>query len=338
MFGIGTKKIGMDLGTKNTLIYTKNKEIVLREPSVVVKNKEKGDFIEFGEKAHRMIGRTPYPLVSIQPIVRGVIADFETTTKMIEQFIKEASKQAGSSWNKITLLIGVPVGFTAVDKQALIEAAQQAGAHEVLTIEEPLAAAIGANLPVMEPKGCMVVDIGGGTTEVAVISLNGIVSSESIKVAGNTMDQAIVQYIRNVRNLIIGERTAETIKINIGYVLLRTEVERNAKMDINGRDLLTGLPKTIEVSSEEIEGVLKDSMTAIIESVKRTLEQTPPELAADIIECGIVLTGGGALLKNMDNAIASATEVPVTVADNPLDCVAIGTGKAMDNLNRTLLQ
>ncbi|HSP21790.1 MAG TPA: rod shape-determining protein [Planococcus sp. (in: firmicutes)] len=334
MFGIGTKDVGIDLGTANTLVFIKNKGIVLREPSVVAKNTNTDEIVAVGNEARNMIGRTPGSIVAIRPMKDGVIADFDTTTAMIQYYLKSAMKQSGMSWSKPNVMICVPSGITSVEKRAIINAARQAGAREAFTIEEPFAAAIGANLPVWEPMGSLIVDIGGGTTEVAVISLGGIVNSESIRVAGDAMDVAITQFIRKTYNLTIGERTAEAIKIEIGSARTVTEAEKNVKMDIRGRDLLTGLPKTIDVSAEEIAEALKESVASIIEGVRLTLEKTPPELSADVMERGIVLTGGGALLKNLDKVIADHTEMPVFIADNPLDCVAIGTGKALDNINQ----
>ncbi|MTD29683.1 rod shape-determining protein [Planomicrobium sp. YIM 101495] len=334
MFGIGSKDVGIDLGTANTLVFIKNKGIVLREPSVVAKNTSTGEIVAVGNDARNMIGRTPGSIVAIRPMRDGVIADYDTTTAMIQYYLKEAMKASGGTWKKPNVMICVPFGITSVEQRAIIDASRQAGAREAFTIEEPFAAAIGANLPVWEPTGSMVVDIGGGTTEVAVISLGGIVTSESVRVAGDSMDQAIIQYIRKTYNLTIGERTAEAIKMEVGAARVTTDAEKKAKMDIRGRDLLTGLPKTIEITAEEIAEALKESVFAIIDGVKKTLETTPPELSADVMERGIVLTGGGALLKNLDKVIADVTQIPVIIADEPLDCVAIGTGKALDNIDQ----
>nr|WP_154749544.1 rod shape-determining protein [Planomicrobium sp. YIM 101495] len=334
VFGIGSKDVGIDLGTANTLVFIKNKGIVLREPSVVAKNTSTGEIVAVGNDARNMIGRTPGSIVAIRPMRDGVIADYDTTTAMIQYYLKEAMKASGGTWKKPNVMICVPFGITSVEQRAIIDASRQAGAREAFTIEEPFAAAIGANLPVWEPTGSMVVDIGGGTTEVAVISLGGIVTSESVRVAGDSMDQAIIQYIRKTYNLTIGERTAEAIKMEVGAARVTTDAEKKAKMDIRGRDLLTGLPKTIEITAEEIAEALKESVFAIIDGVKKTLETTPPELSADVMERGIVLTGGGALLKNLDKVIADVTQIPVIIADEPLDCVAIGTGKALDNIDQ----
>lgn len=330
MFGFGAKDIGIDLGTANTLVFMKGKGIVLREPSVVAKNTQTNDIVAVGVNARNMIGRTPGSIVAIRPMKDGVIADFETTSRMIEDFMKKGLRAAGSSWSKPNVMICVPYGITSVEQRAVIDAAKQAGARDAVTIEEPFAAAIGANLPVWEPTGSMVVDIGGGTTEVAVISLGGIVTSESVRVAGDAMDQAITSYIRKMYNLTIGERTSEAIKMEIGSALVIGDEE---KMEIRGRDLVTGLPKTIEITSKEIADALRESITTIIDGVKRTLEKTPPELSADIMERGIMLTGGGALLKNLDKVISDETNMPVFIAEEPLDCVAVGTGMALDHLN-----
>lgn len=330
MFGFGSRDVGIDLGTANTLVFIKGKGIVLREPSVVAKNTNNGDIVAVGKDARNMIGRTPGSIVAIRPMKDGVIADFDITTAMIQYYLKEALKVAGVSWKKPNVMICVPYGITSVEQRAVIDAARQAGARDAVTIEEPFAAAIGSNLPVWEPTGSMVVDIGGGTTEVAVISLGGVVTSESVRVAGDAMDHAITSYIRKMYNLTIGERTAEAIKMEIGSAKVIDNIE---KMEIRGRDLVTGLPKTIEISSKEIAEALRESVAAIIDGVKKTLEQTPPELSADVMERGIVLTGGGALLKNLDKVISDETSMPVFIAENPLDCVAIGTGMALDHLN-----
>ena len=330
MFGLGNKDVGIDLGTANTLVFVKGKGIVLREPSVVAKNTKTGDIVAVGNDAKNMIGRTPGSIVAIRPMKDGVIADFEITTAMIQYYLKEAMKVSGSNWKKPNVMICVPYGITSVEQRAVIDASRQAGAKEAFTIEEPFAAAIGASLPVWEPTGSMVVDIGGGTTEVAVISLGGIVTSESVRVGGDAMDYSIIAYIRKVYNLTIGERTAEQIKVEIGTARAEGPTET---MEIRGRDLVTGLPKTIEITSEEISKSLGEAIASIVDGVKKTLEQTPPELSADVMERGIVLTGGGALLRNLDKVISDETKMPVFIAENPLDCVAIGTGKALDNID-----
>jgi rod shape-determining protein MreB len=288
------------------------------------------NIVAVGNDAKNMIGRTPGNVVALRPMKDGVIADFETTAAMMKYHIRQATKANGLFSGKPFVMVCVPSGITAVEKRAVIDATRQAGAKDAYPIEEPFAAAIGANLPVWEPTGSMVVDIGGGTTEVAIISLGGIVTSQSIRVAGDEMDDAIVTYIRKNYNLMIGERTSETIKMEVGSA---GDPEGIDNMEIRGRDLLTGLPKTIEITPKEIAVALKDTVYAIVEAVKSTLEKTPPELAADIMDRGIVLTGGGALLRNLDKVISEETKMPVLIAENPLDCVAIGTGKALDHIN-----
>lgn len=331
MFGIGTRDLGIDLGTANTLVYVKGKEIVVREPSVVALQTDTKQIVAVGNEAKNMIGRTPGNVVALRPMKDGVIADYETTAVMMKYYINQAIKNKGMFARKPYVMVCVPSGITAVEERAVIDATRQAGARDAYTIEEPFAAAIGANLPVWEPTGSMVVDIGGGTTEVAIISLGGIVTSQSIRVAGDEMDDAIIQYIRKNYNLLIGERTSEAIKVEIGSAGYPEEHET---MEIRGRDLLTGLPKTIEISSAEISNALSDTVAAIVDSVKNTLEKTPPELAADIMDRGIVLTGGGALLRNLDKVISEETNMPVLIAENPLDCVALGTGKALDHIDQ----
>lgn len=331
MFGFGTKDLGIDLGTANTLVYIKGKGVVLREPSVVAYHTDTKEIVAVGNDAKNMIGRTPGNVVALRPMADGVIADFDTTAKMMKYYINQALKVKGAGFGrKPYVMISVPSGITAVEERAVIDATRQAGARDAYTLEEPFAAAIGANLPVWEPTGSMVVDIGGGTTEVAIISLGGIVTSQSIRVAGDDMDDAIITYIRKNYNLMIGERTSELIKIEIGSA---SEPENIENMEIRGRDLLTGLPKTIEISAQEITEALKDTVNAIVDAVKNTLEKTPPELAADIMDRGIVLTGGGALLNNLDRVISEETNMPVIIAENPLDCVAIGTGLALDHID-----
>lgn len=323
--------MGIDLGTANTLVYVKGKGVVVREPSVVALHTDSGLIEAVGGPAKNMIGRTPGNIVAVRPMKNGVIADFETTATMMKYFINQAQKQRSIFSRKPSVMVCVPSGITAVEKRAVEDATKQAGAREAYTIEEPFAAAVGADLPVWEPTGSMVVDIGGGTTEVAIISLGGIVTSQSIRIAGDDMDEAIIQYVKKTYNLMIGERSAESLKIQIGSAGGSEETE-NAKMEVRGRDLLSGLPKTIEISGKEIASALSDSVNQIVEAVKVTLEKTPPELAADIMDRGIVLTGGGALLKNLDHVLSDETKMPVMVAENPLDCVAIGTGRSLENL------
>lgn len=330
MFGGFTKDLGIDLGTANTLVYVKGRGIIVREPSVVALRTDTKTIEAVGESAKKMIGRTPGNIRAVRPMKDGVIADFDTTATMIRYFIRQAQKQRWLFPRHPNVMVCVPSGITAVEKRAVEDATKQAGAREAYTIEEPFAAAIGADLPVWEPTGSMVVDIGGGTTEVAVISLGGIVTSRSIRIAGDEMDEAIIQYIKRTYNLMIGERTAETLKIEIGSAL---NTDKADTLEIRGRDLVSGLPKTMSVTSIEITESLSDTVNAIVDAVKVTLEKCPPELSADIMDRGIVLTGGGGLLRNLDRLLARETGMPVMVAENPLDCVAIGTGRALENIH-----
>ncbi len=322
MFGID---IGVDLGTANVLVYEKKKGIVLREPSVVAVNRDTGEILAVGEEAKRMIGRTPGNIAAIRPLRDGVIADYNVTESMLRYFIE---KVVGHSFVfRPRIMICVPSGVTTVEKRAVQEAAEQAGARRTQLIEEPMAAAIGAGLPVEDAKGSMVVDIGGGTTDVAVISLGGIVLSASLRVAGDKFDEAIIAYVRKQFNILIGERTAEDVKIQVGAAYPEA---RDAKMDIKGRDLYTGLPKNITVTTAQIAEALEGPVSAIVDCVKKVLEDTPPELSADIMDHGIVLTGGGAMLYGLDARLRHQTGIPTMLADDPLSCVAIGTGKALD--------
>jgi rod shape-determining protein MreB len=328
---IFSKDLAIDLGTANTLIYLEGKGIVLREPSVVAV-KDEGRYkkvVAIGEEAKKMIGKTPGTIKAIRPLREGVIADFEVTEAMIRYFIQKVHNR--SYFVKPRIIISVPSGTTQVERRAVKESAESAGAREVYLIEEPMAAAIGAGLPVAEPVACMVVDIGGGTTEVAVISLGGIVVSHSIKVAGDKIDEAIVYYIKRKYNLLIGEATAEQVKIQVGDVLPQ---EPYPEMEIKGRDLITGVPKTITITSKEVQEAIKEPVDLIIQAIKQVLEATPPELAADLVDRGIMLTGGGALLKNLDKLISQETGLKVSVAEEPLLCVALGAGKALDNLDK----
>ncbi|MCG8538905.1 MAG: rod shape-determining protein [Clostridia bacterium] len=326
-FNIFSKDMGIDLGTANTLVNLKGNGIVVREPSVVAIQEDTKDVLAVGLEAKKMIGRTPGNIIAIRPLKDGVIADFDTTQSMLKYFIKRAYPKSSMLFRP-RVLVCVPSGVTEVEKRAVIEATEQAGAKEAYLIEEPMAAAIGAGLPVAEPTGSMVVDIGGGTTEIAIISLGGIVTSKSIRIGGDEMDEAIVYYIKKEYNLMIGERTAEETKITIGSAFPKIKEE---KMEIRGRDLVTGLPKTHIVTSTEVLNALKEPVNSIIEGIKITLEKTPPELAADVMEHGIMLTGGGALLDGLDRLIKEETGMPVTIAEEPLDCVAIGTGVALEN-------
>ncbi len=336
LFSGFVKDMGIDLGTANTLVYIKGKDIVTREPSVVAIQTNTNQVLAVGEEAKKMIGRTPGNIVAIRPLKDGVIADFDTTQSMLKYFIKKASSKR--SFLQPRVVICVPSGVTEVEKRAVEEAAIHAGARDAYLIEEPMAAAIGAGLPVQEATGSMIVDIGGGTTEVAIISLGGIVTSKSIRIGGDELDESIVSYIKREYSLMIGERTAEEVKISIGTANKNTP---ETKMAITGRDLISGLPKTINVSSKEIYEALKEPVYNILEAIKSTLEKTPPELASDVMELGIMLTGGGALLDGIDQLIKDETGMPVHIAENPLDCVAKGTGEALnsiDVLRKTLSQ
>ena len=329
MFGIGTKNIGIDLGTANTIVYAENKGIVLREPSVVAKNTKTGEVVSVGSEARDMIGRTPASIVAIRPMKDGVIADYDTTVSMMKYYIEKA---VGSKTAKPYVMVCVPSGVTEVEKRAVIDATRVAGAKDAYVIEEPFAAAIGAGLPVMDPTGSMVVDIGGGTTDVATISLGGIVSSRSIRMAGDKIDDSIIYYVRKNYNLLIGERTAEQLKINVASASVEAAKELDSQT-IRGRDLVTGLPKTIEIRPEDVAEAIQEVVQEIITAIKETLEETSPEIAADVIDHGIVLTGGGALLRHLPDVISEATKVPVFVAQDPRDCVAVGTGESLKSID-----
>ena len=327
-FGLFYKQLGIDLGTANTLVCVKGKGIVVREPSVVAID-DKGRVLAVGSDAKKMIGKTPGQIRAIRPLKDGVIADFDITQKMIKHFINKAVP----NMNFLTgakIVIGIPSQVTEVEKRAVYEAALSAGAKDAFLIEEPMAAAIGADLPITEATGSMIVDIGGGTTEIAVISLGGIVTSRSIRIAGDELDDSIVNYVRKKYSLMIGERTAENIKMSIACAIVP---EQEEFYEITGRNLVTGLPNTLQLKSSEIFEAIKEPIVAIVEGVKLTLEKTPPELASDIYQSGIVLAGGGALLKNLDLLLMKETGMPVRIAENPLDCVAIGTSKAVESFN-----
>lgn len=329
VLNFGSKNIGIDLGTANTNVFVEGKGIVLREPSVVAKDINTGEIVTVGEEARNMIGRTPGSIIAIRPMKNGVIADFNITAEMMKYYIKKA---VGKRTSKPYVVVCVPSSVTEVEKRAVIDATRLSGAKDAYIIEEPFAAAIGAGLPVMDPTGSMVVDIGGGTTDVATISLGGIVSSRTIRLAGDRMDEVIIHYIRKKYNLLIGERTAEQIKMEIGCASVEKAVEYGT-MDIRGRDLLTGLPQTIEISAVDVAEAIQEVVEGIVIAVRETLEETSPEISADVIDHGIVLTGGGALLKNISDVIAEETDVPVFVANEPLDCVAIGTGDALKHID-----
>ena len=331
LFGLGmTKDLGIDLGTANTLVFAKGKGIVLREPSVVAINNLTKKALAVGAEAKQMIGRTPGNIVAIRPLKDGVIADFDTTQTLLKKFIDKVTNKGAFTSPRI--IVCFPSGVTEVEKRAIEEATKQAGARDVILMEEPMAAAIGAGLPVDEPTGSMIVDIGGGTTEVAVVSLGGIVTSKSLRVAGDELDQAIINYVKKEYNLMIGERTAEQVKMQLGSAF-KIEGEEDEVMEIKGRDLVTGLPKIVEINEGQIRDALKEPVAAIIESIKTTLEKTPPELAADIMDKGIMLAGGGAALRGLDLLINHETHMPIHIAESPLDCVALGAGKALEKFD-----
>jgi rod shape-determining protein MreB len=331
LYGLFSNDLSIDLGTANTLVYVRGKGIVCCEPSVVAVhkgNRNTNRVLAVGKEAKEMLGRTPGNIVAIRPLKDGVISDFEVTEAMLSYFIRKVHNR--KAFVRPRIIVAVPFGITQVEKRAVRESATSAGAREVYLVEEPVAAAIGAGLPITEPSGNMIVDIGGGTTEVAIISLAGIVYSTSIRVAGDKMDEAIIQHLKRKYNLLIGERTAELIKISIGSA---TPASDDESMLVKGRDLVAGIPKTIEISSEEIRKALGDPINSIVEAVRMTLERTPPELSADIIDKGIVLAGGGALLTNIDDLLREETGLPVIVAEDPLSCVALGCGKILEELD-----
>ncbi len=325
--GLLSNDMGMDLGTANCLIYIKDKGIVLREPSVVALDRDTGEVKAVGSKAKQMLGRTPANIIAVRPMKNGVIADFEVTQAMIKYFIR--SVHTRKSLLRPRIVIGIPSDITGVERRAVEDAAKQAGARDVYLIEEPMASAMGADLPINEPHASMIVDIGGGTTEVAVISLGGMVVAKSIDIAGDELTDCIVQYFRKKHNLIIGETTAEDVKINIGSVYPQ---EEEKTMEVKGRDQTQGLPRTMTVTSEEIRQALLEPVRAIVELVKNTLEETPPELAADLVDRGLVVAGGGSLLKGLTELIRKETDIPVNRAADPLSCVALGAGKYLEFL------
>ena len=324
--GFLSKDVGIDLGTANTLVYMKGKGIIMREPSVVAVDTKTDEVRCVGGEAKAVIGRTPGSIVAVRPLKDGVIADFDITTNMLENFLKKAC--GNSMFSRPRVVICIPSGVTEVERRAVREATLKAGARQVSVIEEPMAAAIGAGLPISEPTGSMIVDIGGGTAEIAVISLGGIVASRSVRMAGDMFDQAIIAFIKRKYNLLIGERTAEQIKIEIGsaYVL-----DPELTMEIKGRNLVDGLPKDILIRSEEVREAMSESLLRIVDAIKDTLECTPPELSSDIIDRGIMLSGGGALLRGLDTLIQNETGIDVHIAEAPLDCVALGAGAVLDN-------
>lgn len=327
VLGLFAHDMGIDLGTCTTLVYVKGEGVVLCEPSVVAIEKDSGKVIAVGEEAKRMLGRTPGNIVAIRPMKDGVISDFQITEEMLRYFIKKVHKGKFLLMAKPPMVIAIPSGVTEVEKRAVKDSAERAGAHSVDLIEEPKAAAIGVGLPVEEPAGNMIIDIGGGTTEYAVISLGGLVYSNSIRIAGDKMDSAIIDYLQKTYNLMIGERTAEEIKIRVGSAY---PLEEELMMDVRGRDLIAGLPKTITISSEEIRDALHDPVQAIVDAAKVTLENTPPELSSDLIDRGIVMAGGGSLLRGLDRRIAEETGLPVHIADDPMTAVVLGTGQMLN--------
>ncbi len=320
--------MGIDLGTANTLVYVRDQGIVLSEPSVVAVESSTGKVVAVGQEAKRMMGRTPGEIVALRPMRDGVIADFETVEKMIRYFINRVHSRRALV--KPRVVIGVPSGITEVEKRAVRESAEQAGAREIYLIEEALAAAIGANIPIHEPSGNMVVDIGGGTTEIAVLSLGGMVITNSIRIGGDEFDEAIRRHMRTNHNLVIGDRTAEDVKLAIGNA---APGRKSETYDLKGRDAMTGLPKSLLVDSPEMKSALKETVESILEAIKGSLERTPPELAADIMERGVVLTGGGSLLRGLDEFLGKEIGVPFILAENPLNCVVLGTGKYLDQFN-----
>ena len=328
-FTFGSKDIGIDLGTANILVTLKGRGIILKEPSVVAIDRRTGNIMATGNEAKEMLGRTPEDIKAVRPMKDGVIADFTATGLMLKNMIKKVSSRY--SIGRPRVVVGVPSGITEVEERAVEESVMQAGAREVYIIEEPMAAAIGAGINITEPSGSMIVDIGGGTTEVAVISLGGIVVSNSLRIAGDELDEDIVNYIRRVENLSIGETTAEQIKMQIGCA---TPLMTDMQMEIRGRDLVSGLPRNIMIKSSQIMEAMSESIAKIIETVKQTLEKTPPELAADLVEKGIYLAGGGALIQNLDKLLSSETNMPVYVANSPLECVVNGTGKTLEDLEK----
>lgn len=328
-WGLFSHDIGIDLGTANTLVYVGGKGIVINEPSVVAINQKSKQILAIGNEARKMVGRTPAHIVAIRPLVDGVVSDFEVTEQMLKYFIEKVHREKFSLFPRPRIIIGIPYGVTEVERRAVEEAALNAGARQVYLIEEPVAAAIGARLPIQEANGNMIVDIGGGTTEVAVISLGGIVASRSLRIAGDEMNQDIIAFARDKMGLLLGERTAEEIKLNIGSAI---ESKDNQHMPMRGRDLATGLPKEITINAEQIRAALKKSVQQIVDAIRATMEETPPELVADIMEKGIVLCGGGALLGGLDQLIKQSTQTTVHIADDPLTSVVRGTGLVLEDL------
>jgi len=325
------QEIGIDLGTATVLIYVKGKGITLREPSVIAMVRDTGEVKAVGDEAYRMLGRTPGNIVAVRPMRDGVIADYDLTEKMLKAFVRKVITGTGRLF-KPHIMVCVPSGVTEVERRAVLQATREVGARKAFLIEEPLAAAIGAGVAIAEPTGSMIVDIGGGTTDIAIISLGGIVVSESLRIAGNEFDEAIIRHIRHKENLLIGDRTAENVKMKVGAAVVRNQ-EDVRELDVRGRDLINGLPKTIKVSTEDIVEALREPIQKIADGVRRVLELAPPELVSDVIDRGIIMTGGGSLLRNFDELLRQTTGIPVVVADNATDSVALGTGQALDMIH-----
>ncbi|GAF63124.1 rod-share determining protein MreBH [Alkalihalobacillus trypoxylicola] len=328
---LSTAEIGIDLGTANLLVYTKDKGIVLNEPSVVALNTETKAVLAVGTEAKNMVGKTPANIIAVRPLRDGVIADFDVTTDMLKAVMKKASKKIGLSLRKPNVVVCAPSGSTSVERRAILDAVRSCGAKNVHIIEEPVAAAIGSDLPVSEPIANVVVDIGGGTTEVAIISFGGVVSCNSVRIGGDKLDDAIIQYVRKKYNILIGERTAELVKMEIGYTPVEHE---EMTMEVRGRDLVNGLPKTIELSSLEIQSALTEAMLQLLEAIRATLENCPPELSGDIVDRGVMVTGGGALINGMQDWLSQEISVPVHIAPSPLESVAIGTGRSLKFIDK----
>jgi rod shape-determining protein MreB len=331
LFGYLSHDIGIDLGTANTLVYVKGRGIVINEPSVVAINKKTGRVLAIGKEAKKMVGKTPSHIVATRPLVDGVVSDFEVTEQMLKYFIEKVHQESFALLPRPRVVVGIPSGVTEVEKKAVIDATVSAGAREAYLIEEPMAAAIGVRLPVQEAAGNMIVDIGGGTTEVAVISLGGIVASRSSRIAGDELNENIVQFARNEFNLLLGEKTAEDIKISIGSAY---PLEENMEMTMRGRDLVTGLPKEVAINDEQVRKALSRSVNVLIDNIKITIEETPPELIADIMNKGIILVGGGALLQGIDKLVSEQTKMPVKIADDPLTAVARGAGIVLEDIEK----
>ncbi|HZJ09125.1 MAG TPA: rod shape-determining protein [Trueperaceae bacterium] len=325
------QEIGVDLGTATVLIYVKGKGILLREPSVIAMVRDTGEVKAVGEEAYRMLGRTPGNIVAVRPMRDGVIADYDLTEKMLQAFVRKVLK-GPSRLFKPQVMVCVPSGVTEVERRAVLQATREVGARKAFLIEEPLAAAIGAGVKIAEPTGSMIVDVGGGTTDIAIISLGGIVVSESLRIAGNEFDESIIRHIRQKENLLIGDRTAESVKTKVGAAMVRN-AEDNIEIEVRGRDLINGLPKSIRVTTEDIVEALKEPLQKIADGVRRVLEQAPPELVSDVIDRGIIMTGGGSLLRNFDELLRQTTGIPVMVAENATDAVALGTGQALDMIH-----